>query len=76
MAQSIWDTEHYDYLEQLAKDGEKTQFEMSVAMSKHFKMRVTQTHVQRMINNMRTPGHRFYRNLPYFAAGARRASWN
>jgi hypothetical protein len=74
MVQSVWTEEHYDYLEQLAKSGEKTQFEMSVAMSKHFKMRVTQTHVQRLINHMRTPGHRFYRNLPYATSGARRVN--
>jgi len=73
MAHAIWTTEHVDFLASLHQQN-LTQREMSVLMSKHFKMRVTVPHVTRLLSKMRLRGHEIFRDIPYHQNAARRQS--
>ena len=69
-SQNVWTGEHADFLDQLDKQG-LTRSEMSVAMSKQFKFRITLDHVGRLLSKMRTPGNELFRNTPYRVSAKR-----
>ena len=71
MPQAIWTTEHVDYLATLDHQNLTNQ-QMSVLMSKQFKMRVTADHVNRLLGKMRLHGHEFFRDIPYRVGNTRR----
>jgi len=65
-----WTTEHVDFLTSLHREG-LSRREMSVLMSKNFKMRITPSHVGILLTKMRTPGHNFFRDISYRTAARR-----
>jgi hypothetical protein len=70
MPQAIWNNEHVDFLASLDHQN-LTDQEISVLMSKQFKMRVTASHVSRLLGKMRLHNHEFFRDIPYRATGRR-----
>jgi hypothetical protein len=67
MPQTIWTTEHVDFLARLDHQRLSNQ-ELAVLMSKHYRMRVTASHVSRLLSKMRLRGHPFFRDIPYRVA--------
>ena len=71
--QSVWDTQHIDYLQELLTENLSND-QMAMRMSKKFKFRITAAHVSALLQRMRSPSDLFYRNIPYRKAGARQSS--
>jgi hypothetical protein len=64
MPKTIWMIEHVDFL--AALDHQRlTNQELSVMMSKQFKMRVTADQVNRLLGKMRLRNHEFFRDIAY-----------
>jgi hypothetical protein len=71
MSQSvIFDSEHADYLVELLSESLSND-ELATRMSKHFKVRITAAHIQRLLSRMRSRTDPIYRAAPYRKAGSR-----
>ena len=70
MVKPIWNVEHADYLLSLVQQNLSSQ-EMSVRMSRQFKMRVTPAQVNSLLARMRRPSDPLYRAVPYRNRGSR-----
>jgi hypothetical protein len=66
-----FDTSHIDHLQQLVSANDLSSADLATQMSRHFKQRITASHVNAMLQRMRTPSDPFFRNLPYRRSGAR-----
>lgn len=75
--ESAWTDAHVDHLVALIhQDSEAPTLDLSTKMSRHFKQRITPTHINMLLQRMRNPNDVLYRSrAPFRRKGAKFAVW-